>query len=116
MHQTHTHAHARAGNDPDISTIGERAVYAMMLLVGVVVIAILIGLITDSVQEFMASLGGGRTKVAEKGHTLIMGWNESTPRLICQICFLRQAWRRQTRRGLLPSPPRLLEEGLKESD
>jgi hypothetical protein len=30
-----------------------------------------------------------------RGHTLVLGWNESTPRLICQMAFLRRAWKIQ---------------------
>ena len=34
-------------------------------------------------------MGEGTTKVVEKGHTLVLGWNEASPRVLCQISFLR---------------------------
>ena len=46
-----------------------------------------------TVTGFVEALSEGKTKVVEEGHTLILGWNESTPRLVCQIAFLRRAWR-----------------------
>jgi hypothetical protein len=51
---------------------------AAMLLLGLVVFAVLVGIATDSVASFMRDVQGGRTLVAEQGHTLILGWNEST--------------------------------------
>ena len=43
----------------------------------------------------MESIAQGESKVCSEGHTLILGWNESTVRLVCQIAFLRRAWRIQ---------------------
>ena len=54
------------------------------------VFAVLVGFITDAVSQFMESLAIGRTKVAEDGHTLILGWNEATLRCVVQIAFLRR--------------------------
>ena len=34
----------------------------------------------------------GRSKVMETNHTLILGWNEGTIRVIIQIAFLRALW------------------------
>ena len=43
----------------------------------------------------MEGIAQGESKVCSEGHTLILGWNESTVRLVCQIAFLRRAWRIQ---------------------
>ena len=40
----------------------------------------------------MVALNCGESKVAEKGHTLILGWNESTSRVVVQMAFLRHSW------------------------
>lgn len=61
-------------------------------MVGVLVVSVLIGLITDSVNGYMEGLTEGSSKVVESEHTLILGWNEATPRVICQIAFLRRTW------------------------
>ena len=63
------------------------------VLCGFCLFAILVGFITDAVASFMGKLSAGRTRVVERGHTVVLGWNESTPRLVVQIAFLRRAWR-----------------------
>eukprot|EP00928_Gymnodinium_smaydae_P000368 TRINITY_DN10142_c0_g1_i1.p1 TRINITY_DN10142_c0_g1~~TRINITY_DN10142_c0_g1_i1.p1 ORF type:complete len:805 (-),score=103.90 TRINITY_DN10142_c0_g1_i1:126-2540(-) len=70
-----------------------RALYLLMIFSGLVVFAVLVGFITESVTSFMSDLEEGRTKVAEEGHTLILGWNEATVRLVCQIALLRRQWK-----------------------
>ena len=40
----------------------------------------------------MNSLSDGRTKVTVKGHTLLLGWNESSARVVTQIAFLRSVY------------------------
>ena len=83
--------------------------------------AILIGFVSDTVTSVIGRIEEGQTKVihggacrpssiskltptrlshpanqvCEVGHTLILGWNESTVRIVCQIAFLRRAWRVQ---------------------
>ena len=89
---------AAGGQDLSITGTEHRAIFFVMILSGLVVFAILVGFITEAVQEYMLALSSGRSKVVEKGHTLILGWNESTPRLVCQIAFLRRAWRVQNER------------------
>lgn len=60
-----------------------------------IVVSILIGLITDSVNDYMNALEAGSTKCVERGHTLILGWNEATTRVICQTAFLRRTFKMQ---------------------
>jgi hypothetical protein len=35
------------------------------------------------------------SQVVEKGHTLILGWNAATPRVVTEIAYLRSAWQNQ---------------------
>ena len=81
------------GYNSDIQDPLHRLVFLAMLFCGLVIFGIFVGFITDAVTGFMEALSEGKTKVVEEGHTLILGWNESTPRLVCQIAFLRRAWR-----------------------
>jgi len=83
------------GYDATVIELSERVLFAIMILVGVTLISILIGLITDSVNNYMASLTAGTTKVALSGHTLILGWNQSSTRVICQLAFLRRIYLKQ---------------------
>ena len=88
-----------------IQNTEHRFVYLTMLFTGVMIFGVFVGFVTEAVTSFMQSLTSGRTKVVERGHTLVLGWNESTPRLVCQIAFLRRAWRVQNEtwaRTLLP--------------
>ena len=63
-----------------------------MIIVGLVLFAILIGFISDVVRTYMDSLNEGTTRVVEKDHTLILGFNEATPRVIVQCAFLRKQY------------------------
>eukprot|EP00930_Biecheleria_cincta_P072169 TRINITY_DN5960_c0_g1_i1.p1 TRINITY_DN5960_c0_g1~~TRINITY_DN5960_c0_g1_i1.p1 ORF type:complete len:921 (-),score=177.43 TRINITY_DN5960_c0_g1_i1:454-3216(-) len=69
-----------------------RMFYLVQLLSGLVLFAVFVGFITDSVTGFMNELAEGRTKVVAKNHTLILGWNEATIRVVCQIAFLRRQY------------------------
>ena len=39
-------------------------------------IAVLIGIVTDTVSATMEQLTAGKSKVVEENHTLVLGWNE----------------------------------------
>ena len=70
-------------------------VYCAMVLSGLFIISVLIGIVTDTVSATMNMLSEGKSKVVEENHTLILGWNGTTPQLLCQIAFLRRVWRAQ---------------------
>ena len=42
----------------------------------------------------MKALETGRTTVTESGHTIILGWNEATTRVVVQIAQLRRGYAR----------------------
>ena len=69
--------------------------FVVLLMLGLVVFAVLVGIITSTFEHMMSSIEQGETKVAENKHTLILGWNESTLRVVCQIALLRRVWRIQ---------------------
>ena len=72
--------------------------FVVLLMFGLVVFAVLVGIITTTFESMMSSIEEGQTKVAERNHTLILGWNESTLRVVCQIALLRRVWRMQNKR------------------
>lgn len=74
---------------PDLTAL--RVIYFLGLLSGLVIFAILVGFITDGVTNFMDSLNEGKTKVVTAGHTLVLGTNEASPRLVAQIAHMRRA-------------------------
>jgi len=85
------------GFDDSIAHFDQRLIFTLAIIIGVTLISILVGLITDSVNGYMRGMSEGSSKVVEHGHTLILGWNESTTRVICQIAFLRHTFLSQNR-------------------
>ena len=72
---------------------GYRYLYFLMIFVGpTIIFAILIGFINDGITSFMDRLKDGKTAVHEQNHTLILGWNEATARVIVQASFLRRQY------------------------
>ena len=70
-----------------------RLLFIAMILIGpTIIFAILVGFINDAVSGYMDSLEAGETKVLEDNHTLILGWNEATPRVVVQTAFLRRQY------------------------
>ena len=82
------------GYDDAVPGFAFRIVYFFMIFSGLIVFAILIGFLTDSVTGYMDSLKEGSTRVFERNHTLILGWNESTCRVVIQACFLRRQYQK----------------------
>jgi hypothetical protein len=61
-------------------------VLAGLHLVGLFTFAILIGIISDSISDGVASLRLGNFRVPESGHTVILGWEPSrTGHLVQQV-------------------------------
>ena len=69
-----------------------RIVYIASLVIGLVIFAVLVGIITAGFEAILTGIEEGKSKVMEKNHTLILGWNEGTIRVVIQIAFLRQMW------------------------
>lgn len=94
------------GDTPE--DMGLRWVYTFCVLFGLVVFAIVVGFITNAIEGGMEAVSSGKTKVAETGHTLILGWNEATLRAVVQISFLRRQYQIANERksgGLLVIAP-----------
>jgi len=85
------------GYDDSITTPGPIIVYLLMICFGLTIFAIMIGMITENFQAFVAGMNEGKTKATIKGHTLILGWNETTVRVVVQIALLRASFLKQNR-------------------
>ena len=81
-----------AGYSSIPETFLERTTYYLMVTIGIVIISVLIGLVCEGIDNYMSSLNAGKTKVVETGHTLVLGWNEATARVILQSGFLRRVF------------------------
>ena len=90
-----------AGFDDSIPNHGFlRPLYFLQIFVGLVIFAILVGFVTDTIQGFMKSLSDGKTRVMEERHTLILGWNDTTLLVLIQLARLREQYQIYTRRGI----------------
>ncbi|CAE8612994.1 unnamed protein product [Polarella glacialis] len=86
---------ASLGMDDSITDPGHIVVFVLMCFSGLFLFAILIGMITESFHSFVAGMNEGKSKVSLSNHTLILGWNETTVRVACQMALLRRQWRQQ---------------------
>jgi hypothetical protein len=64
---------------------GVRAAEVVTTLSGVFLFALLIGFVSSSVQDRLATLRKGRSIVVEKGHVVILGFGEKTMKIIEQL-------------------------------
>eukprot|EP00931_Biecheleriopsis_adriatica_P089392 TRINITY_DN63531_c0_g1_i1.p1 TRINITY_DN63531_c0_g1~~TRINITY_DN63531_c0_g1_i1.p1 ORF type:complete len:836 (-),score=97.81 TRINITY_DN63531_c0_g1_i1:143-2650(-) len=83
------------GFEDSLEESGHQISYVLMIVVGVFSCSILIGMITETFEEFMKCMSEGKSKVPVSNHTLILGWNETTVRVVCQIAFLRRQFQKQ---------------------
>ena len=57
--------------------------------------AMLVSLLTTALGEAIQRESTGRTKILCAGHTLILGWNSATIRVVCQLAFIRRQFQQQ---------------------
>jgi hypothetical protein len=88
-----------AGFEDIPSFNGLRFLYAGMVCTGALLFAVLVGLVSDTVSTGMVALREGRTKVSARNHTLVLGWNDATARLVVQLCVLRRRHRDANQRS-----------------
>merc|ERR1712195_244577 len=62
-----------------------RLVAFLISLGGMLVFALMIGLVTDTISEYVDGLKKGRRKVLESGHTLILGWSRKVIPLLEEL-------------------------------
>ena len=67
------------------SGTGFRAAMLAVTLFGIILVAALIGIISNALNSRLEQLRKGKSKVVEKGHTVILGWNSKGIQLIKEI-------------------------------
>ena len=70
--------------------IGFRVAMLLVTLFGVVLVASLIGIISNALSSRIELLRKGKSKVLEKDHTLILGWNSKVIQIISEIAIANQ--------------------------
>ncbi len=81
-------------------------------VVGVIALACLIGLVTTELDKIFATLRRGRSRVVERGHSLILGWSPHVPMIVSEICAANANQRRQSIVILADHDPVVLRETL----
>lgn len=60
-------------------------------LVGVVILSMLIGFVTTALSTKLSELRKGHSRVLERGHTLILGWNERVVEIIRELVIANES-------------------------
>lgn len=75
---------ASAGNHSDSEGFGPRLVSLSISFGGMLIFAMMLGLVSDAISEKFDSLRKGRSEVVEQNHTLILGWSD---KLVTSWCL-----------------------------
>lgn len=67
---------ADSGNHADSIGIGPRIVSVSISSGGMLIFAMMLGLVSDAISEKVDSLRKGKSEVIEKNHMLILGWSD----------------------------------------
>jgi voltage-gated potassium channel Kch len=78
---------ALAPNPVDVNAGPWRFLMAMLVITlgGIFMVSIFIGVVTSSLENKIESLRRGRSKVIEKDHTVILGWDEHIFTIIAEL-------------------------------
>ncbi|KAG2533916.1 hypothetical protein PVAP13_9NG004700 [Panicum virgatum] len=82
---------ADSGNHANAVGFGPKLVSVSISIGGMLVFAMMLGLVTDSISEKFDSLRKGRSEVIEQSHTLILGWSDKLGSLLNQIAIANES-------------------------
>ncbi|KAL3724291.1 hypothetical protein ACJRO7_029457 [Eucalyptus globulus] len=82
---------ASAGNHADSEGFGPRLVSLLISFGGMLIFAMLLGLVSDAISEKFDSLRKGRSEVVEQNHTLILGWSDKLGSLLNQLALANES-------------------------
>ncbi|KAG6406128.1 hypothetical protein SASPL_133726 [Salvia splendens] len=76
---------ADSGNHANSEGFGSRLVSVSISFGGMLIFAMMLGLVSDAISEKFDSLRKGRSEVVERNHTLILGWSDKlvSSRIVC---------------------------------
>jgi Trk K+ transport system NAD-binding subunit len=75
---------------------GYRIAMLIVTLTGLVLVASLIGIVSNAFNEKVEQLRKGRSRVIEKDHTLILGWNRKIHQVVRELIIANESRRRST--------------------
>ncbi|OVA11046.1 CASTOR/POLLUX/SYM8 ion channel [Macleaya cordata] len=82
---------ASSGNHADSEGLGPRLVSVSISFGGMLIFAMMLGLVSDAISEKLDSLRKGRSEVVEKSHTLILGWSDKLGSLLNQLAIANES-------------------------
>ncbi|KAB1214318.1 Ion channel CASTOR [Morella rubra] len=82
---------ADSGNHTDSEGIGWRLVSVSISFGGMLIFAMMLGLVSDAISEKLDSLRKGRSEVVEQNHTLILGWSDKLGSLLNQLAIANES-------------------------
>ncbi len=85
---------ADAGTQGGETTTATRAVAMFITIGGMMIFALLLGLVSETLGEKVDDLKKGRSRVIEEDHSLILGWNEKIFILVQQLIEANESLRR----------------------
>jgi ion channel POLLUX/CASTOR len=74
--------------------LGFRAAMLLVTLFGVILVASLIGIISNSLSYRIEKLRKGKSAVLERNHTVILGWNSKAIQIISEITIANESLRK----------------------
>nr|XP_023909244.1 ion channel DMI1-like [Quercus suber]POF14708.1 ion channel dmi1 [Quercus suber] len=82
---------ADAGNHADRVGIGPRIVSVSISAGGMLIFAMILGLVSDAISGKVDSLRKGKSEVIERDHVLILGWSEKLGPLLKQLAIANKS-------------------------
>ncbi|XP_022762781.1 ion channel DMI1-like isoform X2 [Durio zibethinus] len=82
---------ADSGNHADSVGTGPRIVSVSISSGGMLIFAMMLGLVSDAISEKVDSLRKGKSEVIEKNHILILGWSDKLGSLLKQLAIANKS-------------------------
>lgn len=82
---------ADAGNHADRVGMGPRIVSVSISSGGMLIFAMMLGLVSDAISEKVDSLRKGKSEVIERNHILILGWSDKLGSLLKQLAIANKS-------------------------
>ena len=82
---------ADPGTHADENDTWLRLVSLIVTMGGMLIFALMIGIIADGVSELLDDLKKGKSRVIESGHTLLLGWSDKTMPTIREIAIANES-------------------------
>nr|CCA17920.1 ion channel putative [Albugo laibachii Nc14] len=82
---------ADSGSHTNLSRERVRVIGAITTIIGILYFSVIMGFVVDGIRDKMDSLKKGKSRVAEDGHTLMLGWTDKSVSFIRQICLANES-------------------------